>query len=62
LAIKILGFEMMTGKIPFEIKIEKDLYKIVGSKLIFLNKMIVEAFTFLQSLLFRDPINRTSIT
>ena len=53
---------MMTGKIPFEIKIEKDLYKIVGSKLIFLNKMIVEAISFLQSLLVRDPINRTSIT
>ena len=53
---------MMTGEIPFEIKTEKDLYKIISSKIIFPNTMSVEAISFLQSLLVRDPINRTSIT
>jgi hypothetical protein len=53
---------MMTVKIPFEIKTEKHLNKIISSKIIFPNTMSVKAISFLRSLLVRDPINMTSIT
>ena len=47
-AIGILGYEMMTGSIPFSIKTEKDLAKIIESKIIFPKWMSKESLSFLQ--------------
>lgn len=49
------------GKIPFEIHSEKDLRKIVESKIVYPKTMSVEACSFLSELLTRDPKKRTNI-
>jgi aurora kinase len=60
-AIGVLGYEMMTGRIPFDIKSEKDLSKIVTSKIIFPKNMSQNAISFLEVLLERDPNKRKDI-
>ena len=47
-AIGILGFEMITGNIPFSIKSERDLVKIIESKIVFPKWMGSEAISFLK--------------
>lgn len=60
-AIGIMGFEMMTGSIPFSIKSEADLVKIIESKIVFPKWMLKETTSFLQELLEKDPRNRKDI-
>ena len=49
---------MMTGSIPFRIKSEKDLMKIVDIDIVFPNWMSSKAVAFLKSLLEKDPKKR----
>lgn len=52
---------MMTGSIPFSIKSEADLVKIIESKIVFPKWMLKETTSFLQELLEKDPRNRKDI-
>ena len=52
---------MMTGSIPFSIKSEADLVKIIESKIVFPKWMLKETISFLQELLEKDPRNRKDI-
>lgn len=60
-AIGILGFEMMTGNIPFSIKSERDLVKIIETKIVFPKWMGASAVSFLKELLAKDPEHRKGI-
>lgn len=60
-SVGILGYEMLTGKIPFDIKTEKDLSQIVTAKVVYPSNLSSEAVSFLESLLERDPNRRTNI-
>ena len=60
-AIGILGYEMITGSIPFSIKSERDLVKIIESKIIYPKWMSDVSKSFLEELLEKDPRNRKSI-
>lgn len=57
-SIGILGYEMMTGSIPFRIKSEKDLMKIVEKEIVFPKWMSPKAISFLKDLLEKDPTKR----
>lgn len=57
-AVGMLGFEMITGSIPFSIKSERDLVKIIESKIVFPKWMGAEAVNFLKMLLEKDPQKR----
>lgn len=52
---------MLTGHIPFEIKSEKDLGKIIDSKIVFPKTMSPEVVSFLEDLLSKDPNKRKNI-
>ena len=60
-AIGILGYEMITGSIPFSIKSERDLVKIIESNISYPKWMEEDAVSFLKILLEKDPKNRQSI-
>lgn len=52
---------MMTGKIPFEIKSQRDLYKIVNDKIVYPHNMSSQAISFLEDLLEKDAMKRKNI-
>lgn len=60
-ALGILGFELITGTIPFQIVTERDLSKIVNSKIVYPNWLSPLMVSFLQELLNKNPHHRASI-
>ena len=52
---------MMTGSIPFRIKSEKDLMKIVETEIMFPKWLSRKVISFLKSLLEKDPKKRVEI-
>jgi hypothetical protein len=52
---------MMTGKIPFDIRSEKDFVKIITSEINYPTKMSPFAVSFLKQILSKNPNDRSTV-